>query len=152
MKQVFRSGAAVVLAFVFVLPSLAEEASWIETSNGYANQVMQQIAKFNPEGAGGLGVDGLDEEITDFTPGVYDRFLEAWKGLQVSLEASLETETHPKVRQDIGILIKSVEDSIISAELDRNNMLPYFNLSQTVFGGIRALIDPLIESVTIGRR
>ena len=144
MKQVFRSGAILVMAYLFVLPATAAQTSWIDKSNGYASEVMQQIATFNPEGAGGLGVDGLDEEITDFTPGVYERFLESWQQLQVSLEASLETETHPKVRQDIGILIKSVEDSIISAELDRNNMLPYFNLSQMVFGGVRALIDPQV--------
>ncbi len=45
------------------------------------------------------------------------------------------------MRQDLGILIKVAKDSIRSEKLKRENMLPYFNLSQGVFRGIRALID-----------
>lgn len=144
MKQAFRFGAVLLSAYLFVMPSHAEDANWIEKSNGHAELVLQQIAKFNPEGAGGLGVDGLDEEILDLEPGVYERFKGSWQELAIQLNASLQEETNPKIRQDIGILIKSVEDTMTSAELDRNNMLPYFNLNQTVFRGIRALIDPQV--------
>jgi uncharacterized protein (DUF885 family) len=53
-------------------------------------------------------------------------------------------ETNPKVKQDLGILIKALEDNIFSSELDRANMLPYYNISQTVFYGVRGLIDAQI--------
>ncbi|MDH3339298.1 MAG: DUF885 domain-containing protein, partial [Gammaproteobacteria bacterium] len=50
-----------------------------------------------------------------------------------------------KVRQDLGILLKAAKDSMRSQELDHENMLPYINVNQSIFGGIRALIDPQIS-------
>jgi len=60
------------------------------------------------------------------------------------LERRYEQETNTKVRQDLGILIQTISDSIRSAELERELLLPYFNISQTVFYGVRGLIDPQI--------
>jgi hypothetical protein len=57
------------------------------------------------------------------------------------LKRRLEDETDTRVRQDLGILIKVMNDGIRSEKLNRENMLPYYNLNQSVFGGIRALID-----------
>ena len=144
MKQAFARSMAVLTLCVFSFPAAADDAAWVETSNEHANLVLEEIAKFNPEGAGGLGVDGLDEDILDLGPGIYERGLASSRELAATLRDRLEKEQHKKVRQDLGILIKAVEDNIISAELDRANMLPYFNLNQTVFGGVRALIDPQV--------
>jgi hypothetical protein len=35
--------------------------------------LIQGLARFSPEGAGQLGVDGLDEQIIDLKPGFIDR-------------------------------------------------------------------------------
>ena len=144
MKQAFGLSIAAVTLCVFSFPAVAEDADWVTKSNEHANLVLEEIAKFNPEGAGGLGVDGLDEDILDLGPGIYERGLASSRELAATLRDRLDKEQERKVKQDLGILIKAVEDNIISAELDRANMLPYFNLNQTIFGGIRALIDPQI--------
>ena len=136
--------AGLLAASFFAAPAASDETDWVAKSNEHAQVVLEVLAKFSPESAASIGVEGMDEEITDLGEGIYERGLEASRGLLEELRRRAANETHPKVRQDLGILIQAVEDNIRSAELDRDNMLPYFNLSQTVFYGVRGLIDPQI--------
>ncbi len=139
-----------VMVFVAVAPLLtvahAEQPAWVATSNEYASLVLDTIAEFNPEGAASIGVDGVDEEIMDLRPSIYERRQAANREVLQTLRDALEDETDRKVRQDIRILIQSVEDSMTSAELSRERLLPYVNVTQSVFGGIRALIDPQVSA------
>ena len=144
MKPAFRIGAAILAAWVLVSPAHADEGDWVAKSNEYANMLLQDMAKFSPEGAGGLGIDGLDEEVRDLGPGVFDRGMDSSRDLLAKLNSSLESETDKKVRQDIGIMVKALEDNLYSSQLDYDTMLPYFNISRTIFGGVRGLIDEQI--------
>lgn len=123
---------------------LADDADWVARSNEQSQLVLEVMAKFGPEGAGRLGVDGLDEEIMDLGPGIYERSLQATRDVLAELQKREAVETDPRVRQDLGILIQALEDNIFSSELNRENMLPYYNISQTVFYGVRGLIDAQI--------
>lgn len=122
------------------------QADWVEKSNGHARIVLEAIARFNPETAGSIGVDGLDEEILDLREGLYERDIADSEKVIAELKIRLAEETHPAVRQDLGILIKVVEDSIHTTKLNREYMLPYRNMGQSIFGGIRGLIDPQIPA------
>jgi len=134
-----------LLAVTFMMGTAAgEEPGWVEKSNEHAQIVLEVMSKFSPEGAGSLGIDGLDEQISDLGPRIYERSLEATHEVLAELRKREAAETHPKVRQDLGILVKALEDNIRTSELDRANMLPYFNISQTVFFGVRGLIDAQI--------
>ena len=136
------------LAAVFILiavPSVAQD-DWVQKSNEHSQIVLEALAKFNPESAGSIGVDGLDEEIRDLRERLFERDLADSERVLVELHIRLAEESHPAVRQDLGILIKAVEDSIETTKLEREYMLPYRNISQTVFGGIRGLIDPQIPA------
>ncbi|MDX1556674.1 MAG: DUF885 domain-containing protein, partial [Xanthomonadales bacterium] len=62
------------------------------------------------------------------------------------LRAALSTTEHPKVRQDIEILIRALEDAATSAELNRRCMLPYYNVPATFFFGFRSLLDPRVPA------
>ena len=136
--------AAMCLCAVSLPVAAAADTGWVDRSNEYAALVLEQIARFNPEGAGGVGVDGLDEDIVDLAPEIYERSLASSKEVLATLRSKLETEKNLKVRQDLGILIQAVEDGITTAELNRANMLPYYNLNQTIFAGVRTLIDPQV--------
>lgn len=127
-------------------PAAADSSDWVDKSNTHAKIVLDSIAKFNPEGAGGLGVDGLDEEIVDLRPRIYERGIAEQQSVLAELEKRHDAEKDPIVRQDLEILMSAVADSIRSAQLEREYMLPYLNMSQQVFGGIRALIDPQISA------
>ena len=132
---------AVALA---VAPAGAEDTDWVTKSNEHAQVVLEVLAKFSPEGAASMGVEGLDEEITDLSEGIYERGLQASHELLEELKRRRGEEDDLKVRQDLDILIQSVEDNIRTSQLNRDNMLPYFNMSQTIFYGVRGLIDPQI--------
>ncbi len=121
--------------------SPAQASTWVEKSNEHAQIVLDVLAKLSPEGAGSLGVDGLDEEISDLGPGIQERSQQISRELVAELKRRLVEETQSKVRQDLGILIKSIEDGIRSSDLNYEQMLPYFNINQTVFFGIRGIID-----------
>ncbi len=125
-------------------PVLAEDADWVARSNEHAQVVLEALAQFSPETAASMGVDGLDEEIFDLTEGVYDRGLAKMRDVLVELQERREAEVMPKVRQDLDILIQVIEDNIYTSELNYGQMLPYYNLSQTIFYGVRGLIDPQI--------
>jgi hypothetical protein len=137
---------AALLTFLLVAPlgHAQDVPDWVAKSNVHAYVLLNMLAKYSPEGAGSLGVDGLDEEISDLKEGVYERAKADTETAIAKLEAALVDETHPKIRQDIRILIKAAEDSIRSQRLQRENMLPYLNVSQTIFQGTRGLIDPQI--------
>ncbi len=121
--------------------SPAQASTWVAKSNEHAQIVLDVLAKLSPEGAGSLGVDGLDEEISDLGPGIQERSQQISRELVAELKRRLVEETQSKVRQDLGILIKSIEDGIRSSDLNYEQMLPYFNINQTVFFGIRGIID-----------
>lgn len=122
----------------------SDPRAWVAESNRHTQLVLDAQARFNPEGAAALGVDGLDEEIFDLKPRLYERTLEVANSVLAELRTRLDAATHPLVRQDIQILIKSVEDFIRTSKLNREHLLPYFNIAQTVFQGTRALIDPQV--------
>ena len=141
-----RAGLIALLAFAASAVSLpggtsAKGIDWVEKSNTHAQIVLEALAKFNPESAGAIGVEGLDEEIRDLKPERYERELAESEDILAELKRRLEDETDTKVRQDLGILVKVMKDSIRSEKLNRENMLPYYNLNQSVFRSVRALID-----------
>ena len=144
MTLVTRAAVAATTFLLIATTTAAEERSWVDRSNEHAQIVLEVLAEFNPEGAASLGIDGLDEAIIDYRPGLYERNRSASEAVLAELRKRLAAENHPKVRQDLEILVQAVEDGLESARLTRENLLPYFNVSQTVFQGVRALVDPQV--------
>ena len=84
------------------------------------------------EGAGRLGVDGLDEEISDLGPGINERAKKMSEDVLAEMQRRYADETDSKVKQDLGILIKTLEDSIRSSDLSFELMLPANSSSMPV--------------------
>jgi uncharacterized protein (DUF885 family) len=133
---------SLIAIFSIAISGPVQAQTWVEKSNAHAEFVLDILAKLSPEGAGQLGVDGLDEEISDLGPEIHERAKKMSEDVLTELRQRLGDETDRKVRQDLGILIKVMEDSIRSEDLNYEQMLPYYNISQTVFFGIRGIIDP----------
>ena len=133
---------SLIAIFSIALSVPAQATTWVEKSNVNADYVLDVLAKLTPEGAGQLGVDGLDEAISDLGPGINERSKKMSEDVLAELRRRLENESDSKVRQDLGILIKTMEDGIRTADLNYDQMLPYYNVNQTVFFGIRGIIDP----------
>jgi hypothetical protein len=144
--KLFRNATLLAAAFLLGATSAIAQDDWVQKSNEHAQIVLEAVARFNPEAAGSIGVDGLDEEILDLREELYERDLADSERVIGELRIRLAEESHPAVRQDLEILIKAVEDSIETTKLNRKYMLPYRNISQTIFSGIRSLIDPQIPA------
>lgn len=126
-----------------------ETQVWVKRSNENAQVLLSVVAKFSPEEAGQLGVDGLDGEILDLRPGLFERTQEALTGALNELKTRLTSERDPAVQQDLQILIKSASDNLRGNEITERLQVPYFNVARTVFGGLRGLLD---DQVAAARR
>jgi len=140
MRKVITFSLIAIFSIAISFP--AQAMTWVEASNVNAEFVLDVLAKLSPEGAGQLGVDGLDEDISDLGPGINERSKKMSEDVLAELRRRLEDESDSKVRQDLGILIKTMEDGIRTADLNYEQMLPYYNVNQTIFFGIRGIIDP----------
>ena len=125
-----------------MLVSSLAQADWIQKSDINAMLVLEASAQFNPEGVASQGLEKFDGDIMDLNPRVHQRSQDSDKALLKEMKTRLAKETHPKIRQDIEILIQSLQDSIDSADIHRANMLPYYNLHRALYSGFNSLLDP----------
>lgn len=123
----------------------AAAQDWVDESNEHTTVVLKAQSQFQPEGASGLGFTEFDESIMDLGPDLFARTVAVDMELLEMTQEWLRTSENPKVIQDLNILQQALEDGIQSQTLTHKYMLPYYNLSQTLFYGFRALLDPRAE-------
>ena len=124
----------------------AATPGWVAESNQDAQILLKTFADFAPEQAGQLGVDGLDEQATNLTPDVSQRFDAAADQDITQYKDLLSKATNPYVKQDIQILLGATEDAKRDNDLQHKYMLNYTDIAQLVFQGTRALIDPQVPA------
>jgi Bacterial protein of unknown function (DUF885) len=122
-------------------PAPSPRAPWIAKSDANAQILLQVLAHFSPEGAGRTGVDGLDEQVLDLQPQLYERTQAATQKALTELEKRRAAETDALVRQDLDILIRSAKENLEGDALEHKYEIPYFDVPQTIFRGLRALLD-----------
>ena len=120
---------------------VAPDADWVKLSNRQAQPVLDILAKYNPEAAGRYGLDNFDEAVLDLLPQIYERQQADIRHVLDELKSHLGDEQHPKVKQDLQLLIQVLQDSLDRSQRRHRILLPYFNVPEIVFEGIRALLD-----------
>ncbi len=119
-------------------------ASWIARSNESSKLLLDVMAKSAPENAGHLGIDGHDEEILDLREGHEARRRADAAAAIKQLEARASAETDPLVKQDIAILLHAASLSIKASEIHEKHEVPFYDVLEIVFGGLRSLLDDQI--------
>ena len=142
MNKINKIISSVLLSLVFVTASAQD---WVDESNEYTTVVLKAQSQFQPEAATSLGLSEFDTSVMDLGPDLYSRTIAVDQQLVVQTREWLRTTENPKVLQDLNILQQALEDGIQSTTLTHQYMLPYYNLSQTMFFGFRALLDPRAE-------
>ena len=137
--------ATAALTALLALPLHAAD-DWIEASNAQAMRLLQLQAQFQPEGAARTGVEGFDDRIVDLKPRRLERERKALEDLRAEFVAALEAAEHPKLQQDLQILIESINNDLKGMALYAQHMLPYYAVDRTVFYGIKGLLDPRIPA------
>ena len=130
-----------------VLASAASQAAdlpWVRRSNDNAQVLLQVIAKYAPEQASRIGVDGYDEEISDLTRDQFEPQSAEFRTAIVEFQRRLAHEPDTKVRQDLEILIAAAEDNLSSSALSHRYFFPFIDVAGLVFGVVQQTIDPRI--------
>jgi uncharacterized protein (DUF885 family) len=150
------AGAAIALALAAALsissaPCAAQAApaapaEWIQKSNAHSQVLLQVFGKLAPEQAGMIGVEGLDAEVMDLKPGFIDRQKQLGMEALTELKKRLAAEQDPRVRQDLEILIDRAQQGQDEFELQLKYNVPYFSVSQTVYNGIKTLLDDRVPA------
>jgi hypothetical protein len=147
----FAALAAAIAATSLAAPpptpaAAAPRPEWVVRSDEHARVPLGLLGRFSPEFAGFLGVEGLDREIMDLEPGLDERSEQATRAGVAELESRLAAEKDPRVRQDLEIMLRAGRDRIEGALLNRKYLVPYFDVPQTIFLGLQALLDDQVPA------
>ena len=121
-------------------PPTRNTPEWITRSDLAAQLLLEVYARFDPEGAGTIGVTGVDNRVIDLGPALTERVQAAFKSTAGLLEARLPQEKDPRVRQDLEILRQDARLHASSAEADQRYLLPNFDVAAHIYVGVRALL------------
>jgi uncharacterized protein (DUF885 family) len=143
--------ARLVFGLVWFVGAAAQAAApaekpWVTTSNTATLTVLETQAAFNPEGASGAGLAQYDGLAIDLGPNIDQRYIAADEKVRDALRKRLASETDANVRQDLQILIGSIDDDITGTRLGDKYDLPWFDVPQFVFGNVQGLLDKQIPA------
>jgi uncharacterized protein (DUF885 family) len=143
-RPLVRTVLAGLLASALALPAFAAEPAWVTKSNDNAKVLLNVLAKYSPESASSLGVDGYDEQITDMSRDQFEANNRDLRAAIAELQKRMRTETDSKVKQDLQILIDKAQDNLKTSALQRKYFMPFDDLTGMIFGVMRATLDPRI--------
>jgi hypothetical protein len=123
------------------LAASAAEPPWIEASDRNSAIVIEMEGAFHPEFASEVGVDRFDTAVLDLNPENAKRYDAAAGRVLALLSARQKTESDPRVRQDLDILVDAVERGRRTSALEYRLLVPYFDLPRQVFQGLQVLLD-----------
>jgi uncharacterized protein (DUF885 family) len=135
---------ATLLASALALPAFAAEPAWVTKSNDNAKVLLNVLAKYSPESASSLGVDGYDEQITDMSRDQFEANNRDLRAAIAELQKRMRSETDSKVKQDLQILVDKAQDNLKTSALQRKYFMPFDDLTGMIFGVMRATLDPRI--------
>ncbi|MCC8626225.1 DUF885 domain-containing protein [Xanthomonas vesicatoria] len=122
-------------------PAQRPTPAWVQTSNGYAQILLNAQAPFQPEYASFFGVPGYDDQVVDLGPDNAARYRDAMRKARAALQTKLATERDANVRQDLQIMIGAAEQNIEGSELNERYLLPWSDAPEAVFSGLNGLLS-----------
>src|SRR5712664_3830090 len=136
--------ATLLVACSPTAPVVAEslKKDWIPRSNQNAQLLLDVQAKFAPELAARTGVSGIDDRISDFTPGRRQRQRQAVQQAVSELEERQKGERDPNVNEDLAILIEAGRRQIRGSELQESLQVRNRNWPGLISGGVNGCPDP----------
>jgi hypothetical protein len=132
-------------------PAPAKEQAWVTTSNIETTRLLKAQAVFQPEGASGAGLTEYDGLAVDLGPNINDRYAAAMRLEKTRLQQRLAEETSPQVKQDLQILINSIDEDLEGIRLQEKYQLPWIDVPQLVYGNIQGLLDDQIPEARRGK-
>src|SRR6185369_8148576 len=135
---------SLVVTVAMALPAGAAEQAWVTRSNQNAQLLLQLEAKYSPESASSIGIDGYDEAISDYSRDEYEPRRRDTEKIIAEYRKRTAAERDAKVLQDLQILIKAAQDELSAAKVNRKYFFPFIDLTGSIFGVVQQTIDPRI--------
>jgi Bacterial protein of unknown function (DUF885) len=135
------AATAVVACALCISTAHAAGAAWIEESNRYAQWLLDAQASYQPEYSANIGVEGHDGDVLDLKPRYAERAEADLAAAAAKLDAARATVTDERVKQDLRILVQAAHQAQRTSELNRQLMIPYFDLGRALFSGFQDLLD-----------
>jgi hypothetical protein len=125
------------------LPICAQEAPahWIAASNKYTNQLLAIEMKHTPELGSNEGLSQFDADVSQPTLADEDQERRETEALVATFKSAVGQQKQKEVAQDLQIMIRSVELEFRELDFARAHKVDFLNASQTVFRGLRILLD-----------
>ena len=136
--------ASLLLTLTLAAPLLAEP-EWVKRSDDITAIVLDAQAKLQPESASAFGVEGFDTDISQLPLDANARTVAVLRDVRAKVEAKRANETDPAVRQDIDILLHSIDEDLEGIRLSEQYEVPYFDLPQLFFNATRGLLDERVD-------
>lgn len=123
----------------------ASDKSWIAKSNNYADLLIEIEKKHSPESASHDGLKQYDELVSIDTH--EDDVAENNENREAlaKLKTALTQEQDKNVKQDLEIMIHSVELGLRGHQYSEDHLATYRNASAEVFQGIQVLLDDQVS-------
>jgi uncharacterized protein (DUF885 family) len=134
--------SACLLFFVFFAEARPVDQSWVEVSNGYANQLLAVLMKHHPDRGSREGLSQYDPLISQPTRADEDQEHEETAAVLAKLKAAVAQKQQKEVEQDLQIMIRAVELQFRAEAFARAHEVPFINASGYVFAGVQILLDP----------
>jgi uncharacterized protein (DUF885 family) len=124
----------------------ASDKAWIAKSNNYASLLIEIEKKHSPESASHDGLKQYDELVSVNTHD--DDVAENNENREAlaKLKAALAQEQDKNVKQDLEIMIHSVELGLRGYQYSEDHLVTYRNASAEVFQGIQVLLDDQVSA------
>ncbi len=133
-------------------PAAAATESWITRGDAHARPFLDAWSRLEPEQASALGMPGLERATRQLPVDLADRQIETFRPLLAAARGALDREAHPQVRFDLGILIDTTELLLEKLEAERDLLMPYTSVLETVYQGLAGLQRPTAASLARLRR
>jgi Bacterial protein of unknown function (DUF885) len=125
------------------LPVCAQEApaDWIAASNKYTNQLLAVEMKHTPELGSNEGLSQFDTDVSQPTLADEDQERRETEVVVATFKSAVGQQKQKEVAQDLQIMIRTVELEFRELDFARAHKVDFLNASQTVFRGLRILLD-----------
>ena len=124
------------------LPVCAQApADWIAASNKYTNLLLAVEMKHTPELGSNEGLSQFDTEVSQPTLADEDQERQETEAVVTTFKSAVGQQKQKEVAQDLQIMIRTAELQFRELDFARAHKVDFLNASQTVFRGLRVLLD-----------
>lgn len=121
------------------------EGSWVAKSNAYTQLLLDVQDRYSPENASAQGLAAFDDKISQPTKLNDDAEIAETKVVQRKLIRALAVEPDKNVREDLEILLHSIQIKLKQYDYSEAHEVPFENASEDVFQGLRVLLDDQVS-------